>query len=435
MENIKIINYSKSVPIRHNVDVFVAGGGPAGIAAAITAARLGSKVFLAEAIGCLGGMGTAGGVPLFLQFSDGVNFLAGDIGKEIQNKNAELGKVGDIIRAEILKEIYEDMMQDAGVEFTYFTNLIDVITDGSYVETAIISSKSGIFGVKAKMFIDCTGDGDLSAMAGAEYEKGDENGSMMAPTLCSIWSGIDWNRTNLSKQEENLELAFKDNIFTDKDRHLPGMFKTGDSTANGNLGHAFGADGTDETSLTKAIMEQRKKLREYELYYKKYLTGFENMMLVATPPLLGVRETRRITGDYILNLDDFKSRAVFDDEIGRFSYPVDVHASDSGDKNYRIYAEDFKNLRYGNGESYGIPYRIITPKGLDNVLVAGRCVSSDRYIQGSVRVMTGCYITGQAAGAAAYMAIEKNTHIRGFDIKILQKKLKNIGVYLPNFKD
>jgi len=427
------INYNKAIPVRHNVDIFIAGGGPAGIAAAVTAARLGKKVFLAETMGCLGGLGTAGGVPAFMQFTDGVNFLAAGIGKEVHDKNQELGKVGNGINAEVLKEIYEDMMTEAGVQFTYFTQLIDIITDGPYAETAVLAAKSGIFGVRAKIFIDGTGDGDLAVMAGAEYEKGDANGGMMPGTLCSIWAGIDWSKATAWGQSDELERAFADNVFTDEDRHLPGMWKVGDITGGGNIGHAFRVDGTDEASLTQAFIEQRKKLREYEIYYKNYLAGYENMSLVATGALMGIRETRRITGDYALNLEDFKARAVFDDEIGRYSYPVDIHPPSPDVKDFKVFEDEFNNLRYGKGENYGIPYRILTAKGLDNVLVAGRCVSSDRYVQSSIRVMPGCYITGQAAGAAACIAVESNTHIRGFDVKILQKKLKDIGGYLPNF--
>ena len=428
------INYSKSIPVRHDVDIFVAGGGPAGVTAAVTAARMGNSVFLAEAMGCLGGLGTSGGVPAFMQFTDGENFLAGGIGREIHDKNVELGKVGNSIKAEVLKEIYEDLMTAAGVKFTYFTHLIDVIkTDKTNnVETAILASKSGIYGVKAKIFIDGTGDGDLAAMAGATYEKGDENGVMMPGTLCSLWAGIDWSRVDLREQSGKLEQAFNDNIFTDKDRHLSGMWRVGDTAGGGNIGHAYGVDGTDEASLTKAFIEQRKKLNQYQIYYRNYLTGFENASIVSTGSIMGIRETRRIIGDYILNLEDFKSRAVFDDEIGRYSYPVDIHPSSPDVEKYNAFLEEFHNFRYGKGESYGIPYRILTPKGLDNVLVAGRCVSTDRYLQGSIRVMPGCYITGQAVGAAANIAIANNTHIRGFDVKILQKKLKEFGGYLPN---
>ena len=133
-------------------------------------------------------------------------------------------------------------------------------------------------------------------------------------------------------------------------------------------------------------------------------------------------------------LDDFQKRADFEDEIGRYSYPVDVHASDASKESYSKFEKDFIGLRYKKGESYGIPYRILTPKGLSNVLVAGRCVSCDRYIQASIRVMPGCYITGQAAGAAAAIAAERNTDTRGFDVRELQLRLKRLGAFLPNFK-
>jgi len=134
----------------------------------------------------------------------------------------------------------------------------------------------------------------------------------------------------------------------------------------------------------------------------------------------------------VLGLDDFKARAVFDDEIGRFAYPVDIHASTPDDEHFEKFEEEFRTLRYGPGESYGIPYRALVPRGLSNVLVAGRCVSADRYIQGSVRVMPACFITGQAAGLAAAIAVEQNTDTRGFAIAELQQRLKSIGAYLPN---
>ena len=156
------------------------------------------------------------------------------------------------------------------------------------------------------------------------------------------------------------------------------------------------------------------------------------MTLVATGSLLGIRESRRITGDYVLCLDDFKKRAVFPDEIGRYCYPVDIHASKPDAANYKQFAEEFKTLRYKQGESYGIPYRVLVPQKLSNVLVAGRCVSSDRYIQGSIRVMPGCFITGQATGVAAAIAIEKGADTRGVPVPELQARLKKLGGYLPN---
>jgi len=384
-------------------------------------------------------MGTAGLLPIFMPFTDGVNFLAGGIGREIKERLTRAGGNGpgsDVtIRAEVLKRVYDDLITEVRAEFCFHTQLIGVETNGDRVAAAILAGKSGIFAVRAKQFIDCTGDGDLAAEAGAPYEKGDSQGNMMAGTLCSLWTGIDWNvaaKEGIPFQEERLEQAFKDKVFTVEDRHLPGMFRVGEHVGGGNIGHTFGVDGTDERSLTQATVQARKSLVEYERYYKQYLRGFEHMELVATGAMLGIRETRRILGDYVLNLDDFKRRAVFEDEIGRFSYPVDIHASRASAADYRKFLEEFKSLRYGKGENYGIPYRSLIPRTLSNVFVAGRCISTDRYMQSSIRVMPACFITGQAAGVAAAMAVEKGTDARGVPVAALQQRLKTLGAYLPN---
>ena len=200
------------------------------------------------------------------------------------------------------------------------------------------------------------------------------------------------------------------------------------------MGHTFGVDGTDERSLTEALIVGRRLVPQYERYYKEYLKGFEKMELVATGSLLGLRETRRIMGDYVLCLEDFKSQAVFDDEIGRYCYPVDIHPMRADKAAYERFHAEWTALRYKDGESYGIPYRILLPKGLSNVWVTGRCVSTDRFLQGSIRVMPGCYITGQAAGMAAAMAVQADTDNRGVDTPALQKRLKDIGAFLPNAK-
>jgi len=435
----KTLTIRRRIPVRHELDVFVAGGGPSGIAASVAAARQKRSVFLAERQNCLGGMGTAGRLPIFMPFTDGKNFLAGGIGKEILDRLQKAGGTGPdsdrTIRAEVLKRVYDDLLLDAGVRFSFDTRLIDVETKADSVTLAILAAKSGIFAVKAKVFIDCTGDGDLAAWAGAPFEKGDREGNMMAGTLCSLWADIAWDmagRFGLQNQEKLLPEAFKDNVFTYEDRHLPGMYRLGENVGGGNIGHTFGVDGTDERSVTKALIWARKLTMEYERFYKEYLRGFEKMELLATGAMLGIRETRRIMGDYVLNLADFKKRAVFNDEIGRYSYPVDIHASKPGDKDYEMYAKDFKSLRYGKGENYGIPYRILLPRKLSNVLVAGRCVSTDRYMQSSIRVMPGCFITGQAAGVASAIAVEKGTATRGIAVSELQRRLKKMGAFLPN---
>lgn len=441
MKSNETIVFKKNLPVRYTPDILVVGGGPAGVSAALTAARQGCSVRLIEAHSCLGGMGTAGMVPGFCQFTDGTNFLADGIGKEIleslRKANGTFPPDGLIIRAEALKRVYDDLLAEAGVLFTFHIKLIDVTLENGRVREAICAGKSGLFAIRARVFIDGTGDGDLAVFAGAPYEKGDDNGKMMPGTLCSLWVGINWEQvrnSGLGAGNSRIEDAFKAGVFTLEDRHLPGMYQVGNTLGGGNIGHTFNLDGTDEESLTAAYLWGRKSMHEYERYYKEYLKGFEHMELVATASLLGVRETRRIIGDYVLNINDFKSHAVFEDEIGRYSYPVDIHIAKPDKESYEKFRNEFSALRLGKGESYGIPYRVLTPKGLENVLVAGRCVSTDRSMQASIRVMPGCYITGQAAGMAAAMMVQHQADSRKIDIRELQARLKAMGAFLPNFK-
>ena len=432
------LHFQRTIPVRHEVDIFVAGGGPAGVSAALAASRLGKHVYIAEGQACFGGMGTSGLVPAFMRFTDGVNFLAGGIGHEIYTRMKHYADIPDdrpsasvSINVEALKRVYDDLVQEAGVDFTFHTQVIGVESTNGHITHAICAAKSGLFAVNAKVFIDGTGDGDVAVWAGAAYEKGDADGNMMPGTLCSLWTDMDWSKAS-SRQGEALERAFEDGVFTIQDRHLPGIWRVGKHVGGGNIGHTFGVDGTDERSLTDALLWGRQSMLEYRQYYTKYLQGFEQMQLVGTGALMGLRETRRILGDYVLCLDDFLNRAIFKDEIGRYAYPVDIHASAPDEESFKQFEEEFKTLRYKQGESYGIPYRILTPQGLDNTLVAGRCLSADRFLQGSIRVMPGCYITGQAAGIAAAIAVEKETSIHDIDVRDLQNRLLTMGAYLPN---
>ncbi len=444
--------FQAAVPVKYDVDVMVAGGGPSGLAAAISAARQGMKVYLAEGQSVFGGMGTMGMLPMFCPFTDGVNFLVGGIGREVLEKCIEWGIDGpDPLRGldeklysyvtfhpEHLKRLYDQLVVETGMSFSFHTQVMGVEKESeSRVSLVFCHAKSGIFAVRAKVFIDCTGDGDLAVMSGAQYDKGDGEGNLMPGTLCSLWAGIDWGKEPVKSWEDGryLAQAFKDGIFSVEDPGLPGMFRIGDTLGGGNMGHAFGVDSTDEVSLTRALIEQRKRMVEYGNYYKKYLPGYGNAELAATAPLLGVRESRRITGDYVLNVNDFIRRAVFEDEIGRYAYGVDIHPSKPGMDAHVKCQEDIGKLKYARGESYGIPYRTLTPKGLSNVLTAGRCTSCDRHMLGSVRVMPGCFITGQAAGIAAAIAVENRTDTRGVEIGELQKRLKQQGAFLPNYQD
>ena len=433
-----MVIFHKEIDVKYDVDVLVAGGGPSGVAAAVFAKRAGADVMLVEGTASLGGLGTSGLVPFFMHFTNGVDFLADGFGREILERMWAIGGKVDksqySIKVEALKKAYDEMMENADVPYLLMTQIIDVEAEDEVVKYVVCSGKSGIYAIKAREFIDATGDGDLCAWAGAPYEKGDEKGSMMAGTLCTLWGGIDWDKVKKPDTRE-LEKAFEDGVFTNEDRHLPGMWKVGDKLGGGNIGHTDGVDGTDEESLTKALIHGRKSIREYEKYFKEYLAdGYKDMELVVSGAILGVRETRRIMGDYKMGLDDFIKRAVFDDEIGRFSYPVDIHASKASKENYDTFLNENTSYEYKKGESYGIPYRALLPRKIKNMFVVGRCLSCDRYMQSSIRVMPGCYITGQAAGAASALALEAGNDIRKVDVGKLQKKLKEMGAFLPNAK-
>ncbi len=445
----KCMEVRRTVPVRHEVDVFVAGGGPAGCAAAVFAARQGARVFLAEGQNCFGGMGTCGMVPAFMAFGNGIHFLAAGFGEDLLDRLIADGGAGDLpakynktgcfsIDAEKLKRVYDGLVGEAGVTFGLHTHLIGVETEGGRVTAALLWGKSGLFAVQARVYVDATGDGDLAAWAGAPFEKGDADGNLMPGTLCSLWANVDFQQIAADKlgwdHNRHIEQAWKDGVLSYCDKHLPGMWAIRKNIGGGNIGHTFGVDGTDERSLTAALVKGRQLLVEYENYYKRYLgSGFRDMDLVASGSLLGVRETRRIQGDYVLALDDFKTRATFTDEIGRYNYPVDIHVGRPNDeREYQRFEKEFASLRMGVGESYGIPFRCLVPRGLENVLVAGRCISTDRSMQASIRVMPGSFITGQAAGIAAAMAASTPAaRVREVVADELRGRLRKAGAYLP----
>ncbi|MBR0464641.1 MAG: FAD-dependent oxidoreductase [Clostridia bacterium] len=435
--------YTRSLSLRYDVDVFVIGGGPAGCAAAIAAARQGARVLLAEREGCFGGLGTAGLVPGFMTFGDGERVLSAGIGEEILRRMWDIGgypaerrqiinhELG--IRVEALKRAYDTLLAEAGVQFLLDTQMTDVVVRGGRIQYCVMSGKGGMYAVQAKMYVDATGDGDVCAWAGVPFYMGDENGDVMPSTLCSLWSGINFKGRTI-RDDSRVQEAYDDGVFSKLDLHLSGFWQSTDSVGGGNIGHVWGVKGTDERTLTQALVEGRKMFDEYQTYYRKYIPGFENVELVATANMMGIRESRRIRGEYTLCLDDFKKRAVFEDEIGRYAYPVDIHPSDNSPEAMARFKAMFEGLRYKKGESYGVPYRTIVPVGVDNLLMAGRCISVDRYMQSSMRVMPGCYITGQAAGVAAAQCAASGRAARDADVADIQRRLIALGQYLPNAK-
>ena len=212
----------------------------------------------------------------------------------------------------------------------------------------------------------------------------------------------------------------------------------GPRTYGFNTGHVFDVDNTDPASVSRALVQGRQQADQYRRAFAEFHPAFTDAFLVATGALLGVRETRRILGDYVLTLDDYLARRSFPDEICRNAYNIDVHWSreEAAKANEANLEELQKQVdsgikQLGMGESYGVPYRCLTPKTLKNVLVAGRCISTDRPVNGSVRIMACCLTTGEAAGMAAAMAAAGDANVHHVDTDALRRVLRENGAYLP----
>ena len=414
------LQLAASVPVVADVDVLVVGGGPAGTTAALAASRAGASVYLAEETGAFGGAATAAGVPCFCTFGDGERLLVTGIGLEIRklvSQEYSLSNPFVPINAEDLKLAYDRLMTASTVRFSFFTKLCAVQTEGRRMVGAVFATKRGLVAVRAKTFVDATGDADLVAFGGGACEMGDAKGAVMPTTLCTLWGGIDFKHvSSFGDQLREVARAVEDGHFSVPDLHLTGISRTPNApegTGGGNVGHVFGVNPTDERSLTLAMIDARRRMGEFESFYKKYLKGYDKLRLLATASYLGVRESRRVVCEYMLTAEDFKRRASFKDEIGRYCYPVDIHPSSGDPKAMAEFKRQMdQEYCYKKGESYGIPYRSLIPKSFDNVLVAGRCIGTDRAMQASVRVMPGCYITGEAAGRAAAQASRRGGDVR-----------------------
>ena len=435
------VAYAREIAVKVETDVMVCGGGSAGVAAAVAARAAGARVFLAEGFSCFGGMGTAARVPVFMQFGDGIRPLAAGFGTRFRERLQKAGGMPGNHGAfdfEVVKREYDAVMVESGADFLFHTRVIDVVRENDEIKFAICASQSGIWAVKAKVYIDATGNGDVAVQAGVPFEKGDATGHMMPASLLSSWIGIDWDvwKKNPKGFGSAVDRALADGVFKVPDRHMTGIYMFKNGLGNANVGHVYDLDGTDERSLTKGYLRGRESMKEYQRYFSEYLkNGLENIRLIETAAMMGVRETRRIVGDYMMTLDDYVKRAVFPDEIGRYAYPIDIHPSSADAADYAKHREEFDRLyKYKRGESYGIPYRILCAKGVRNLLVAGRCVSTDQKVQASIRVMPACYIMGQAAGFAAAMSASGAGDVHGIDVRALQRKLVDFGAYLPNFR-
>jgi len=436
-------------------DLVVAGAGPAGCAAAICAGRLGAKVLLVEAMGCLGGMATSGLVTAFDPMANGERMLVGGFMAELVEAMWARGYIPAGVtpdywrklyhrwtpfNAEGLKLLLDELVLAASVEVRLFTRVIDADVDAGarHVNGVVIQNIEGYRFIPAKTFVDATGDAVLADLGGAACrEPGRDTPAAMPPTLCSLYAGIDWGQAEKSRadkfrdEQTLLEQAITDGMFSQPDRHLPGMWKVGDQLGYLNAGHIFGTNALRCQDLTHAMMLGRKLAAEYTAFYRKYIPGCKKIEHVTTASLLGVRESRRIVGEYELNLDDYLARRQFPDQIGVFNKFVDIHVHDASPEEYARFLLEKDKYRLGEGEFFGIPYSILVPQGWDNLWVAGRCNSSDVPVHGSIRVQPAAAMMGQAVGTAAVQAIHTGQPACDLDTAALVESLRDQRAYLP----
>lgn len=444
---------NKEIPVEEGYDLIVAGGGPAGALAAIAGGRLGLKVLLLEATGCLGGMGTSGLVCAFDPMADGEKMLVGGLMRELVETLYARGFMRPGIdpdswrkkyhcwsqfQSEGLKLVLDEMAMAAGVEVRFFTKAVDACQENGRVDGVVIHNIEGFSYVRGKAFIDATGDAVLSQLCGAAFAQAGKNGEdgPMPATLASLFAGVDWEKYHRSSQCPEcvalIEKEYENGLFEQCDRHFVGLSRVNDDVGYMNGGHIFDLDATDVHSLSQGMITGRRIIRQYEAFLKKYFDTCKNIQLVATGSLMGVRESRRIKGEYELNFQDYLARRQFPDQIGVFNKFVDIHPKDCSRAEYdRFLEEKDRSGRLGQGECFGLPYGILVPKGFKNLWAAGRCASSDQMVHGSIRVMPACGMMGQAAATAAAQCIATGETADTLNTRTLVETLRQNGAYLP----
>jgi hypothetical protein len=454
------------LPLRHaalaaETDVLVVGGGPAGLGAAIGAADAGARVILTERYGFLGGNATAALVMPLMSFhtqrpaperSGAATLLPTDHGpgepvvagvlKRLLERLVSVGgaippslSTGYVVPfdPEWFKLVALELLNEAGVEFLLHAFASGVLSNKNKVEGAIFETKSGPVAIRAKVMVDCTGDADMAVQAGAPFEMGRADGLAQPMTLMfrmvefnrrnfeqyvdknpSQWRGVHglWDLVREATAAGDLDLPREDVLFfaTPHEREV-----------SVNSTRVTRVLGTDVWDLTYAECISRQQMRQIAEFLRRYVPGFEKSYAAQSGINVGVRETRRIVGEYQLSADDVLNARKFDDAIARGAYPVDIH-------NPAGTGTVLKRLP--PGESYDIPLRCLHPQGAEGLIVAGRCISGTHEAHSSYRVMPIVMATGQAAGVCAALASRRGLQPRAVPAREVQYELLRQGASL-----
>lgn len=419
---------------RHDFDVIVAGGGLSGAAAAVAAAREGLSVLLLEQYGFLGGMATAGLVNPFMPYTTWVakwqynwdEKVNQGIFGSIINSLSELGglhKNNRTFNEELLKLILDRMMKKFNIKVLFHSFVSGAKVQDNKLLSVSVTNKSGIKEYFAKYFVDATGDADLSALSGCEYNVGrNEDGQCQPMTLCFRLANVDSTQFDLGKSRaeiNKLYSEFKEKGLIKNPRENVLMFEhMVESVVHFNSTRITGKMPMDAEELSEAEVLAREQVYELYRFMKENIPGFQNSQLLMSGCQIGVRESRRIVGEVTITEDDLLNARKFHDSIARGTYPVDIHnPSGSGTV--------LKDIPYG--DYYTIPYRALVPKGIDNLIVAGRPISSTHEAHSAYRIMPICTCIGEGAGTAASIAVKENIPFREVDYKKIQSLLSKYG--------
>ncbi len=446
---------ARATPVRGEADVLVAGAGPAGIMAALAAAEDGLNVALVERHGFVGGNLTTGLPLLGFLSQKGQPIIAGlpqkfidrlaSVNAASEHRRCPLHVSLTLVDPEAVKSVAMAMLTERGVDITLHSLVAGVVQDGEVLKGLVMEGKSGREALLAKVIIDCSGDGDVAFRSGVPCEKGDAQGGLQPPTLMFCLAGVDTEKLRLSicnepgryvpdfipneyfgrnrkfivvGLREQINQARQDGISIPTERTIliTGL-REGEVWVN--MTRVKGVDSTDTRSLSQGEIEARRQIRDIHRYLVSYVPGFERASLTRTAPFLGIRESRRIAGQYVMTKEDVLSCRRFDDAIAVASYPIDIHRPN----------DDDCTLEWC-GDCYDIPYRSLVPRGVRNLLVAGRCISATHEAIAAIRVMPTCMAMGEAAGRAASLAVRRGVAPAEIDVGELQADLLARGVFL-----
>ncbi len=424
------------IPVIDEADVLVIGAGPGGMCAAVTAARQGCDVALAEHYGCPGGMAAIGEIspfmpnhagaepldrPLYLEWINRMrSYFVGPNSVPTECKRRDwddrtIGRYPAMLAA-------EDLLLEAGVRLHYHHTFFDTVREDGKITAALFTGKSGLSAIRAKIVIDSTGDGDVAAKSGCAFEFGNEDGFCQPMTLCFKFSHVDTARMPERQEINRLYNEAKARGEIDCPREDILIFRDfDDDVIHFNTTRVIQHAATNAESLSDAEIIARRQLRELLKFFRKHVPGFEKCEIHSVATQIGVRESRRILGLEKLTVEAFDRQARYEDAIARVNYPIDIHnPSGTG-----------TTLRHlGDDGYYEIPYGCIVPPSISNLLVGSRCISVDHALHSSMRVMPPVCSIGQAAGMAAALSLQSGKTPAELDGKLVREALRRFGANL-----